>query len=128
MKEKLRRFFSGRNGADSLSSTLAWGSILVMLVSSFIGIGWLRWILYLLSLFGIIYAYFRMFSRSLEKRQAENRDFVTWKKQVRQRWQQRKTHKFYRCPKCRTVLRVPKGKGKLSITCRSCGEKFIRKT
>lgn len=128
MKEKLRGFFTGRNGMDSLSSTLSWGSIIVMLLSGFIGAGWLRSMLYYLSLAGLIYAYFRVFSRNLSKRQAENRAFVSWKNQCKQRWQQRKTHRFYRCPKCKTVLRVPRGKGKISITCRSCGEKFVRKT
>lgn len=128
MKEKLRNFFSGRNGMDSLSSTLSWGSILVMLLSGFVQVNWLRTILYYLSLVGLFYAYYRVFSRNLSKRQAENWAFVSWKNQLKQRWQQRKTHRFYRCPKCKTVLRVPKGKGKISITCRSCGEKFIRKT
>ena len=128
MKEKLRNFFSGRNGMDSLSSTLSWGSIILMLLSGFIQVDWLQAILYYLSLVGLFYAYYRVFSRNLSKRQAENYAFLSWKNQCKQRWQQRKTHRFYRCPKCKTVLRVPKGKGKISITCRSCGEKFIRKT
>ena len=128
MKEKLRNFFSGRNGMDSLSSTLSWGSIIIMLLSGFVRVDWLRAILYYLSLMGLFYAYYRVFSRNLAKRQAENWAFLSWKNQQKQRWQQRKTYRFYRCPKCKTVLRVPKGKGKISITCRSCGEKFIRKT
>lgn len=128
MKEKLRSFFYGRNGMDSLSSTLSWGSIILMLVSGFIRITLLRSTLYYLSLMGLIYAYYRVFSRNLSKRQAENYACLSWKNQCKQRWQQRKTHRFYRCPKCKTVLRVPKGKGKISITCRSCGEKFIKKT
>lgn len=132
MKQKLLNFlnkiFAGRNGLDSLANVCLWGSLIVMLLSNFIGVDWLRVALYWLSWAGIIYAYFRIFSRNLYKRRAENRAFETWKNQMKQRWTQRKTHKFYRCPKCRTVLRVPKGKGKISITCRSCGEKFVRKT
>ena len=99
-----------------------------MLISGFIKVNLLRSPLYYLSLMGLIYAYYRVFSRNLSKRQAENYAFLSWKNQCVQRWQQRKTHRFYRCPKCKTVLRVPKGKGKISITCRSCGEKFIKKT
>lgn len=124
MKEKIRGFFAGRNGVDSLSSALLWGSLLVMLLSKLTNMG----ILYYLSWAGIIYAYYRILSRDVYRRQAENGKYVAWKGQLRQRWQQRGTHRFYRCPKCRTVLRVPKGKGKINITCRSCGEKFIRKT
>ena len=128
MKEKIRNFFAGRNGLDSLSNTLLWSSLVVMLVSTFISISWLRVIVNYLSWAGIIYAYFRVFSKNLSKRRAENWAFESWKNQLRQRWQQRKTHRFFRCPKCKTVLRVPKGKGKVNITCRCCGEKFIRKT
>ena len=128
MKEKNRNFFAGRNGLDSLSNTLIWSSLIVMLFSSFISFDCPRAILNYLSWAGIIYAYFRVFSKNLSKRQAENWAFESWKNQMKQRWQQRKTHKFYRCPKCKTTLRVPKGKGKINITCRSCGEKFIKMT
>lgn len=128
IKERLRRFFAGRNGMDALSNALSWGSILVMLLSVFLPSNWIRAVLYYGALIGLFYAYFRVFSRNLGKRQRENQAFLSWKGQCRQRWQQRKTHKFYRCPRCKTVLRVPKGKGKISITCRSCGERFIRKT
>lgn len=127
MKEKLRKFLAERNGLDSLSNTLIWGCLIVMLVSTFIGADWLRGILSWLSWAGIFYAYYRVFSKNLSKRWAENHAFESWKNQLKQRWQQRKIHRFYRCPKCRTVLRVPKGKGKINITCRSCGEKFVKK-
>lgn len=128
MKYKIQAFFAGRNGMDALSTTLSWASIILLLISMFIPVAWLSSVLYFVSLAGIIYSYYRAFSRKIAARQAENAAFVGWKNQVKQRWQQRKTHKFYRCPKCKTVLRVPKGKGKINITCRSCGEKFIKKT
>lgn len=128
MKYKIAAFFAGRNGLDPLAKTILWSSLIVMLLSSFIGIDWLHALLYWLSLAGVIYAYFRVFSKNLSKRQAENGAYVSWRNRYKQRWAQRKTHKFYRCPKCRTTLRVSRGKGKISITCRSCGEKFVRKT
>lgn len=128
MKYKIRAFFEGRNGMDQLSNTIMWVAVGLLLVSMFISLDWLRSVFYYLSWAGLIYAYYRAFSRKLDKRQAENARYLGWKYQLRQRWQQRKTHKFYRCPKCRTMLRVPKGKGKINITCRGCGEKFIRKT
>lgn len=128
MKEKIRAFFSGRNGADSLANTCMWGAIILMLVSGFVPLDWLRTVLWALSWAGLIYGYFRVFSKNVYKRRSEELAFISWKNRLKQRWTQRKTHKFYHCPKCRTVLRVPKGKGKISITCRSCGEKFIKKT
>ena len=128
MKYKIAAFFSGRNGFDSLCRAILWPSLIVMVISGFISAAWLRTLLYWLSLAGMIYTYYRAFSKKLDKRQAENNAYMTWRNQLKQRWTQRKTHKFYRCPKCKTVLRVPKGKGKINITCRSCGEKFIRNT
>lgn len=124
MKYKIAAFFEGRNGLDDLSKVLIWPCLILMLISSFIPLDWLRSVLYFLSLAGIIYAYFRVFSKNLAKRQAENNAYVSWKNRLKQC----RTHKFYRCPQCRTWLRVPRGKGKISITCRACGEKFIKKT
>ncbi len=128
MKEKIRNFFIGRNGMDSLSVTLSWTAIILMIVSWVIPVDWLQTLIYYLALFCLIYAYFRVFSKDIGRRQSENAAFLTKKNQLKQRWTQRKTHKFFRCPRCKTVLRVPRGKGKVNITCRSCGEKFIRNT
>lgn len=128
MKYKITAFFANRNGMDDLSKVMIWSSLIALLISNFIPVAWISSALYMLSLVGIIYAYVRVFSKKLDKRQAENNAYLSWVSQLKQRWQQRKTHKFYRCPKCKTVLRVPKGKGKINITCRSCGEKFIKKT
>lgn len=128
MKYKIAAFFANRNGMDDLSKVMIWGSLIILLTSQFIPVAWLSSAIYTLSLVVIIYAYVRVFSKKLDKRQAENNAYLSWLCQLKQCWQQRKTHKFYRCPKCKTVLRVPKGKGKINITCRSCGEKFIKKT
>ena len=128
MKYKIAAFFAGRNGFDDLARIIMWPSLILMLISGFIPVAWLSTIMYVLSTVGVVYAYIRVFSKKLDARQAANNTYLSWKNQLKQRWTQRKTHKFYRCPKCKTVLRVPKGKGKISITCRSCGEKFIKKT
>ena len=128
MKYKIMAFFSGRNGMDDLAKIIFWPSLVLMLVSSFVGVQWLGQLLYWLSFAMLIYSYFRMFSRNLAKRQAENAKYVSWRSFQKSRFQQRKTHRFYTCPKCRAHLRVHRGKGKISITCRTCGEKFIKKT
>ena len=128
MKEKIRAFFAGRNGADSLAMTSMWGGVILLLVSGFIGVDWLGSLLSIASWAALIYGYFRVFSKNVYKRRSEEAAFQFWKNQLKQRWTQRKTHKFYRCPQCRTLLRVPRGKGKINITCRGCGNKFIKKT
>lgn len=128
MKYKIAAFFSGRNGLDALARVILWPSLILMLVSAFIPVAWLRYVLDAVSFAGIIYAYYRVFSKKLEKREAENEAYLSWRNRLKLRWTQRKDYRFYRCPKCKTTLRVPKGKGRISITCRGCGEKFIRKT
>lgn len=128
MKYKLQAFFSGRNGMDDLGKVILWPEIILMLVSSFVPNDIVRSVLYYLSVAALIYGYWRVFSRKLDKRQAENAKYVSWRNNLKLRFRQRKTHKFYCCPKCRQQLRVPRGKGKISITCRNCGEKFIKRT
>ena len=124
MKYKLRAFLSGRNGIDDLGRTLLWGALVIMVLSSLLGITFL----YSMSLVLFCYVYIRAFSRNLEKCRRQNEKYLSWRDFRRLRFQQRKTHKFYRCPQCKQPLRVPKGKGRISITCRNCGEHFEKKT
>lgn len=123
MKYKLRAFFAGRNGIDDLGKTFLWGAFIMMILSTLLGIT----ILYGIALGLLCYVYVRAFSRNIERCRAE-RKYLSWRNFRRLRFQQRKTHRFYRCPKCKQQLRVPKGKGKICITCRNCGEHFEKKT
>ena len=124
MKYKLRAFFSGRNGIDGLGKVLLWVSLIVMLLSTLFGITFL----YGAALALLCYVYIRAFSRNVEKCRAQNEAYLSWRNLLKLRFRQRKTHKFYRCPQCRQQLRVPKGKGRICITCRICGAHFERKT
>ena len=80
-------------------------------------------------------AFFRMLSRNVTRRRAENDRFIRYwwpiKSKIARFWsnlKQRKSHKFFKCPSCRNTLRVPKGKGKLQVTCPKCGERFFKNT
>ncbi len=124
MKYKLGAFFSGRNGIDELGRTLLWGALIVMILGTLLGIT----VLYSGAFVLLCYVYIRAFSRNLEKCRRQNETYLSWRNFQKLRFQQRKTHKFYRCPKCKQRLRVPKGKGRITITCRNCGECFEKKT
>lgn len=124
MKYKLSAFFSGRNGIDDLGKTLLWGTLIIMILSALLGFTFL----YRAALVPLCYVYIRAFSRNLEKCQMQNAKYLAWRNFRKLRFQQRKTHRFYRCPKCKQVLRVPKGKGRITITCRNCEERFEKKT
>ena len=88
-----------------------------------------------LAVAGIVYVYFRMFSKNVARRREENSRYLAKTASLRsyfrslgERWRQRRDYKFFRCPSCRTLLRVPKGKGKIKVVCRKCGNSFIKKT
>ena len=131
MKEKLIRFMYGRNGVDSLGKFVLAISIIVMLLA-----GWTdSLILSYLSWIGIIYLYFRMFSRNIYKRSSENQWYLNKSYKIRTFFYrqknlllQRKTHHIYKCPTCRQKIRVPRGKGRIEIRCPKCNTRFIIKS
>lgn len=130
MKEKLQRFMWGRYGNDRFNQFLMIVA-LVCLALSFFGLR----IFYVLALALLVYVYYRMFSRNMSKRSAENQWYLKKEMKVRSWWHRRKKlfaghrdYKILQCPKCGQKLRVPRHKGKIAIHCRKCGEEFIRKT
>ena len=134
MREKLARFMAGRNGVDQLGRAVMVGTLVLLLLSMFTS-GRLSSVLFILVLLGIVYMYFRMFSRNVAKRRAENAKYMRrtysirmWFRSLGERWRQRREYKFFRCPSCGTLLRVPRGKGKIKIVCRKCGNSFIKHT
>lgn len=115
---------------DALGRTLLAVSMVLLFVSFFLP-G--RGILYFLALGFLFYGYFRMFSRNVQKRYRENAKYLTYENRVRNFFrrqksyhQQRKTHHIFRCPNCKQRIRIPKGKGKVSIRCARCGTEFVR--
>jgi len=128
---KFSRFMYGRNGNDTLNTFLLIASVICSLLSSFRPLI----ILYPVSSILLIYMLFRFFSKNLEKRRKENAKFFEFKMKaisefnlLKRKWQDRKTHRYYKCPNCKKSLRVPKGRGKIQISCPKCSLKFIRKT
>lgn len=130
VKEKLYRFMQGRYGNDSFNRFLMFVALVLVVLSVF-GVPFT----YLLGLLCMIYAYFRMFSRNIYKRQAENAVYYRYEYKVKQKiatWkrdmQQRKTHHIYRCPSCRQKIRIPRGRGKIEIRCPKCSHTFIKRS
>ncbi len=134
MRERLLRFMAGRNGNDAFNRFLLLLGLVLLLLSMFLPSSVGR-LLYPFFLAALIFSYYRMFSRNLYKRQAENawywkkrNQFVASLRLQKERWVQRKDYRFYSCPSCRTTLRVPRGRGKIKIVCRKCGTSFVRKS
>lgn len=130
MKEKFMRFMQGRYGNDQFNRFLMIVAMVLLILSVF-GLD----LLYFIAIAVMVYAYFRMFSKQIYKRSAENQKYLQyeWKVKVKlqkkkSQLQQSKTHRIYKCPNCKQKIRVPKGRGRIAITCRKCGHEFIKKS
>lgn len=119
----LRCFMAGRYGTDKLNMVILSVGLAVSLMSVFFKFPPVNLILVALSYGLMIWAIFRTLSRNTYRRYQENRRFL----QIIGRLKDRR-NRYFDCPKCRQLVRVPRGKGKISITCPRCQEKFIRKT
>ena len=128
---KMQSFMYGRYGYDELSQFLSKTALLCVIVGLFAYPGFfcgLAMALYLVTMF-------RMYSKNIMKRQQERDVYLRrtqplrdWQALQKRKFNDRKTHKFYRCSQCKTSLRVPKGKGKIKIHCPKCGAEIVKKT
>ncbi len=131
MKEKLRQFMIGRYGTDGLNQFLSIASLVLLLIAIVSRVQIFTW----LGIALLIFCYYRTFSRNISKRTEENYKFYTLKDRIdgkfrglKDQWANRKLYHYYRCPKCRQKLRVPRGRGRIQISCPRCGTQFIKKS
>ena len=130
-KNKMMQFMQGRYGADQMGQMLSAVSMVFLIISLFSrNQAW-----FLLALIGIVYNYFRMFSKNISKRYAENQKYLTMTAGIRRKlasWKsqlaQRKVYHIYRCPGCKQKIRVPRGRGKIEIRCPKCNTRFVKKS
>ena len=141
MKERVRKFMEGRYGADALNRFLTvcgWVLLLLGFVLSALdskvalSVGSL---LVTLSWALLIFSIFRTLSKNTSQRASENYKYFVYKNKVtgwfrrlKTRWQDRKVHRYFKCPQCHATVRVPKGKGKIRITCPKCKHQFVKKS
>ena len=121
---------SGRYGFDQLNGFLCILSLILVVLGA-----WLSGFLYWLGLALLLWCYYRIFSRNIQKRYAENMKYLSlqnqakdWLARQKLRFDQRKVYRYFQCPHCRQSIRVPRGRGRISITCPKCGTSFIKKS
>ena len=126
---------AGRNGNDQLNRFLLLAGAASLLLASLLRRNLLGSLLYLLALALLGLTYFRMLSRNLYRRRSENERYLREKEKLsarlrilRERWNQRKDYKFFTCPSCKAVMRVPRGRGNIRIVCHKCGNTFTGKS
>ncbi len=128
---RFAQFMTGRYGGNDKLTRVLNITAIVLLVLSFI----IRSpVITLLFYAVLIYELFRIFSRNVNARYAENQRFeVFWNrftKEIRQgiaRVKNMRDYKYFRCPNCKARLRLRRGSGEGTLTCGSCGEKFKAK-
>lgn len=135
MKQRLQHFMSGRYGADEFARFLSVLALAAFLISLFTGGGLLYWI----GIGLLCYSWFRMLSRNTARRYQENLVYRQISQSfsasvqrrfgaLQRRFAQRKQYRFFHCPHCRQELRVPRGKGKIEVTCPKCHTNFLGKS
>ena len=131
MREKLRQFMIGRYGTDGLNQFLSIASLVLLLIAIISRVNLFTYLGAAL----LIFCYYRTLSRNISKRTEENYKFYTLKDRVdnkfkgwKEQWANRKVYHYYRCPQCRQKLRVPRGRGRIQISCPRCGTQFIKKS
>ena len=119
----LQRFYKGRYGTDKLNVLLLGIGVVFCVVSMFVWQPQIRMLLVLFAYVMVGVVLFRSLSRNVYKRYEENRKYLFFLDKIKDR-----RHKYFTCPRCRQPVRVPKGQGKIMITCPKCKEKFQKKT
>ncbi|MDF2906602.1 MAG: hypothetical protein K0R34_1923 [Herbinix sp.] len=128
---RFRNFMIGRYGFDQFTRALVILSLLLSVITTFFRINGLVILAYI----PLFYALYRAFSRDIQKRSKENMAFMKYTTNIKNRLNHlklwlvgTKTHKYFTCSKCKQTIRIPRGKGKIAITCPKCKAEFVRRT
>lgn len=131
MREKFNRFMIGRYGTDDLSKFLMIAAVVLMVINLFARIPVGNTLVLIL----IALVYIRMFSKNIQQRYQENLKYLNFCNRIRAFFKKKKnraadmkTHHIFRCPSCKQKIRVPRGKGKIMITCPKCKTEFQKKS
>lgn len=133
LKAKFARFMYGRYGTDRLAMVMNFVLLVCVVLNIFVRNVSVSVVLNSWAMLLIILIYYRMFSRNIKKRYAENQKYLALENKIRRFFgktkyiqQQRKEFHIYACPQCKQKIRIPRGKGKISIKCPKCGAEFIK--
>ena len=131
LAQKLQQFMVGRYGNDEFTLFLSIAGLILGLLANFKYLGFLYYIGAIL----IFFSLFRTLSKNYNARRKELNWYLLWSakpkaeiKLLINRIQERETHKYFKCKKCKAVLRVPKGRGKIEMTCPKCRAQVFKKT
>ena len=127
---KLGRFMYGRYGVDEISNIAVIIGVILLALSYALSFP----LLYIASIAVTFWSFWRCFSKNVTKRAKERQWFLSKKQKIKNKikfkkdlHKMKKTHRLYKCKNCKTILRVPKGVGKIKITCAKCHATMIKR-
>ena len=130
IQRKFQQFMYGRYGTDLLNLVLIICGMILLLV------GQLFWLVIISAIAYVFYGYaiFRSLSKNIPARQRELFMFLNLLRNIKAWFGVRKniilnikTHKYFKCPRCKQWLRAPRGRGKIQVRCQKCRNEFIKK-
>lgn len=131
MRDRMIQFMRGRYGYDKLGRVTMWSSLILFVIYALTGVR----LLALIAIILLALTDFRLLSRNIARRSEENRvflkstAFITRRSaRFKQSVKNRRHYHIYRCPNCKQKIRIPKGKGRIEITCPRCHIEFIKKS
>ena len=128
LTDKFYRFMYGRYGTDTLSTVLLYVYfafvLICTIVSIFVRSIWFSLFYYVVASALVVWMFSRMFSRNIAARKRENDKFCGFFRLRKNKFRDRKTHVYRKCPACKAVLRLPKAKGKHFVVCPRCKNRF----
>lgn len=130
-RERFVQMMQGRYGGNDTLNKWLFGFFFILLLFSAI---FQSRLLNYLALAVLVYYFFRVFSRNISHRSAENQKFLELTAPIQRFFRGKhhaskdKTHCIFHCPKCHQMVRVPKGHGKICITCPKCSTEFVKRS
>ncbi|WP_314794278.1 hypothetical protein [Eggerthia catenaformis] len=130
LRYRIYQFMQGRYGLDTLNQHLNYALLVLIFIHFFIRSYWLNVLIWVL----LIIEVYRMLSKKIYARQKENEAYLRIISPLRDFFhllslrRKDKEHAYYRCPQCKQITRIPKGRGKVDITCPQCHCVFERKS
>ena len=135
MKNWFYKFMQDRNGVNHFSRFLSTLGMILLIISMFLKQNIFGNFILFFGLACVFYSNFIIFSRNKVQRAKENQDYLALRRKFlgffskkKNKMKNLKEYKYLKCPNCKTEMKVPRGKGKIKVHCKNCGNDFITKS
>ena len=121
------KFMKDGYGIDELYKFLLLVCFVLIVINTFISNNIIR----LFEVLLIVIIFYRYMSKNIKLRKKENDKYLEIKDKIiklfdynKKKYKDRNTHMYKKCPKCKQKIRLPLKKGKHTVKCPNCGNRF----